>query len=225
MAVLIFEIHPFKVCVVAAALFLASCRDSQERTSQSPALSNEVAAIRTEIGRHRSLSADIRAAVTKQGAELDKLLSNPQIESFVKAASANQRAPNSTETAALDAAWAQAGAGDPLVRKVSDNPCSTQLLAFQKEHPVFAEIFITDSNGFNICQTNKTSDYFQADEGWWKEGYSDGKGAIGFGSIELDKSAGIEAIPIHLPIYDSNSHVAIGVAKGVLNLTRIIAEL
>ena len=36
---------------------------------------------------------------------------------------------------------------------------------------------LTDAKGAVIAATNKTSDYFQADERWWEEAYNNGKGA------------------------------------------------
>ena len=73
--------------------------------------------------------------------------------------------------------------------------------------------------------TNKTSDYYQADEAWWTETYANGLGKSLFGAIEYDESALAEAIPIYVPITDPDTGSAIGVMKAVCDITAIKMEL
>lgn len=116
-----------------------------------------------------------------------------------------------------DQQWRQSPFGNPLSDKIESSACSKALIAFQKEHKSFAEIFITDAKGLNVCQTNHTSDYYQADESWWQQAYDAGKGRDYIGKVAFDKSADVTVIPIYVAIKDKNKKV-IGVCKALISL-------
>jgi hypothetical protein len=116
----------------------------------------------------------------------------------------------------IDADW-QAGRVNVLVEELSTNEIAQHLLGFQESHPEFHEIFVTDAQGANLAMTNKTSDYYQADESWWFNAFNNGEGAIGNEAIEFDESAQNWGIPIYFPLYDENSEI-IGIAKAVLSI-------
>ncbi|WP_119342661.1 hypothetical protein [Facilibium subflavum] len=99
------------------------------------------------------------------------------------------------------------------------NACAMRLKQFQSAHPAFAEIFITDVAGMNVCQTNMTSDFYQADEDWWQKAYNGGKGRLYYGDIEYDQSAYSIAIPIYIPIYHKGE--VIGISKSILTIDDI----
>ena len=42
------------------------------------------------------------------------------------------------------------------------------------DYKVFVEIFVTNKYGVNIAQSQRTSDYYQADEEWWQEAKKNG---------------------------------------------------
>ena len=89
------------------------------------------------------------------------------------------------------------------------------MLDIQNRDESLVEIFITGKKGLNTCQTNKTSDYYQADEEWWQATYNNG---IGKGEVEFDESAASQAIPLYIPIVDPETSEAIGVAKILVDL-------
>ena len=96
---------------------------------------------------------------------------------------------------------------------------------FQEAHDGFPEIFVTDRHGLIVAQTNKTSDYNQADEDWWTRTFGDGAGQTHHGPIEYDESAQAEAISIYVPVVDPGSKKTIGVMKAVCDITAIKMEL
>lgn len=79
--------------------------------------------------------------------------------------------------------------------------------------PYFAEIFFTDSNGFNVALTNPTSDFVQSDESWWQKAWSHG---ISVGEVEYDDSAGVWSIDISVRIDRPGASKPLGVMKTVL---------
>ncbi|MDD4183493.1 MAG: ATP-binding protein [Candidatus Omnitrophica bacterium] len=111
----------------------------------------------------------------------------------------------------------------PFMGQLIDNELADRLksiAAFYEEkdgYKVFPEIFITNKYGANIAQNEKTSDYFQADEEWWRKAKADG---VYVGDISLDESSGTYSAEIGIRINDKNRNF-IGAAKIVLNIKEV----
>ncbi len=92
------------------------------------------------------------------------------------------------------------------------------------ESPYFAEIFFTDRNGFNVAMTNRTSDFVQSDESWWKSAWAHGASV---GELRYDESAGVWSVDISLRIDSSDGQTPLGVMKMVLAIEAVqkIADL
>jgi GAF domain-containing protein/HAMP domain-containing protein len=104
---------------------------------------------------------------------------------------------------ALNQQWLTADVEGQLVRSILDpdlNRLTFQLENYAEAFPDHAEIFITDRYGGVLAATNRTSDYYQADELWWQAAYNDGKGAFYIGQPGYDQSAGLMAMVIAAPI-------------------------
>ncbi|MBD1842403.1 HAMP domain-containing protein [Cyanobacteria bacterium FACHB-63] len=89
----------------------------------------------------------------------------------------------------------------------------------------FAELFFTDSNGFNITYTNATSDFVQRDELWWQQGKQYRQW---IGSPEFDESTQKVTIQIVQAINDPETKQFLGVIKAGYNaayLDHLIGEL
>ncbi len=78
-------------------------------------------------------------------------------------------------------------------------------------YQIYGEAFVTNKYGANIAQTGKTSDYWQADEEWWKEAKRKGFYVSGF---EYDESAMAWSMPISVRIDDAKGNF-LGVIKTV----------
>ena len=80
-----------------------------------------------------------------------------------------------------DAQWRRADEADSnndlLVRENLTNAVAREVIEYQQAFPDNVEVFITDVYGGLAGTTNRTSDYYQADEGWWQAAYNDGQGA------------------------------------------------
>ena len=114
---------------------------------------------------------------------------------------------------------------DEFIKPFLINEVAVKLREFQEENAGFYEIFVTDMYGLNVGQTNKTTDYYQADEDWWIGAYNMGEGRSYHGQIEFDESAQTEAISLYVPIIDPITDEVIGVVKVVMNITAIKIEL
>lgn len=106
---------------------------------------------------------------------------------------------------------------------VLNNRIAHQLVAFQKRNPMFAEIFVTDNNGYILASTDRTSDYIQADEGWWQHARHMPEGKAWVEGVAYDDSAAVHALEICLPV--RNEGRAVGVLKASLNVSALFAQV
>ena len=94
--------------------------------------------------------------------------------------------------------------------------------AFLRHHQLanryFAEIFVTDSHGFNVAYSSPTSDYVQSDEDWWKSAWGSG---VWIGDVEMDRSAATLSIDLAIRIDEPESGDRVGVLKAVIDLGAI----
>ncbi len=119
------------------------------------------------------------------------------------------------------------GTKTPLMDKLLNHKLSTILRT--KNHlwqrdadmPPFGEIFLTNKYGLITILTSPTSDYFQADEYWWKRTVKTG---VYISDLEYDESAGIYSFSICLREDDENGNL-LGVIKGVVNIQEVLLLL
>lgn len=124
---------------------------------------------------------------------------------------------------ALDNVWRTAGDDHALVRRILDNEVSNQLREFRDISPGHVELFITDKYGANLASTNRTSDYYQADEGWWQAAYNSREGAIFISQPEFDESSSTYAVLIALPLYLDGE--VVGILRSTYDVTYLTALL
>jgi len=83
---------------------------------------------------------------------------------------------------------------------------------------IFSEIFLTNKYGAIVSATQKTTDYYQADEDWWQKANETG---LYTEDLNYDESAGVYSTDICLRIDDENGGFS-GVLKVVLNNQEIV---
>jgi hypothetical protein len=169
-----------------------------------------------------TFSEDLEAILGRDQRQIEEFLANPVLIELVRQANSENAGLSDRDIAALDDQW-QKAEGEALVNAVLTNEIADHLVLFQEKNPRYSEIFVTDRRGLNIGQTNKTSDYFQADESWWMESYNGGMGKSFHGPIEFDESSQTEAISLYAPIRDGDT--VLGVVKAVVNVAAIKVEL
>jgi len=93
--------------------------------------------------------------------------SDPEIQARLRAGVTRLCAgADSAQNEECDKRWAAHSL--PGMEAIQTNPCSNKLRQLDDGLNALAEIFVTDSAGYNVCMSRVTSDYFQADEEWWK---------------------------------------------------------
>ena len=124
---------------------------------------------------HRS--TDIIASNVKI---LEALALSPSIIEAVETANRTygnrDRAELQAEITALDQAWKEEDASvHALVDQIAKNEISDHLRAFMQTVPEEVKVFVTSIEGLNVAMTERTSDYWQADEEWWQGAYDNGR--------------------------------------------------
>jgi phosphoserine phosphatase RsbU/P len=124
----------------------------------------------------------------------------------------------SNRVATIDARWAELPETSPEIQSVLTNSLAVRLSAFRDRHPFFAEIMLTDALGQLVAATEKTSDYWQADETWWKNAHDLRPDQVVLEGVNYDQSARVHSIDVSIPVFDlSAASHPLGVIKGVLN--------
>ncbi len=195
----------------------------------------------------RELVGQSFVALARQQADLVSALLGAEVEFFQ---SINQlpgtaayidrmgdRPPLSeNELAAIELRWPTARTEDLLLGEVLNNDLAQRWQSIQRTHPRISEVLITDRTGRLVAATNRTTDYFQADESWWMEAWAEGRGRTHLEGITFDTSAisetgnvGCMVVSISLPIYrtrrpGSNDQPA-GIMKVLMDATWLLSRL
>jgi GAF domain-containing protein/HAMP domain-containing protein len=110
---------------------------------------------------------------------------------------------------ALDVSWRNDPDESQLIRNVVESPLADELREFREFSPEHVELFVTDLYGANIAATNRTTDYYQADEDWWQAAYDSGNGNVYIGQPEFDASSQTFALILAIPLFEENELVGI----------------
>lgn len=126
----------------------------------------------------------------------------------------------------LDQQWRTADEADnnshPLVASRMNNATASKLREYRQSFAENVEVFLTDKYGAVIATTNRTSDYYQADEEWWQTAYNNGQGGVYIGELEYDDSAQTFASNIAVPVYGTRNKQVIGVLRTTVTLKSIL---
>jgi hypothetical protein len=118
---------------------------------------------------------------------------------------------------AMESSWSTLDRKSPQLRSILDNTASDFLRRYISIEKTYREIMVTDFLGRLVAATGKTSDYYQADEDWWKETYGDGRrGSVHIGDVKYDESAKAWSMELAQPFVEPEDGV-IGVIKVVLD--------
>ena len=171
------------------------------------------------------VSPELEALLLKKIEFLRILVKDPVIVEEIKNANKKNEKITPAQIAELDQRWTAAEGIDSFVEGFLTNVVSTKLIEYQLRYQGFLGISVTDQYGLNVGQTDKTIDYYQGDEEWWRETYDEGRGKAFFGRITFDEKIQVQAFPIYVPVVDGETNTAIGVARGVFSFTTLKGQL
>ena len=123
----------------------------------------------------------------------------------------------------IDEDWA-AGKKTPLIESILDNRSSAMLrkhidaLFERRGHSVYSEIFATNRYGAVIAASGRTSDYYQADELWYRQAVAADDTWIG--GVEYDDSSQSLALDLAVKLRDESGQF-VGMLKASLDIEEI----
>jgi GAF domain-containing protein len=169
-------------------------------------------------------SLEVGQTIDRESDLLKALALNKNIQEAVSLEETNLL--SQTEIASLDERWQTAHADDQntdsLVSGVLYNSISSELRQFQEEFPQHVELFLTDRQGINIAATDRTSDYYQADEGWWQAAYQKG---LYIAQPEYDESSKTISINMAVAIQDPQDGKVLGVLRTSVDFSTLAFSL
>ena len=77
--------------------------------------------------------------------------------------------------ARMDSIWPGISWDDPSISEYAGNYLSETLKALCRDRNDIFEFFVTDKYGALVASSNKTTDFYQADEAWWQKAYAEEK--------------------------------------------------
>ncbi|MBM2847650.1 MAG: hypothetical protein HW418_592, partial [Anaerolineales bacterium] len=193
-------------------------------------LTNEAGANLKGLASSQALT--IGDLLSKQINILEALGLNHAVRDAVEAANAaypDNPAAIQARLEQLDQEWRAADAigndAAPLVQAVLKNAVADELREYSSNFTDNVEVFVTDKYGANVAATNRTSDYYQADEEWWQTAYGDGQGAVFIGQPEFDESSATYAVDMAVPLYEIETRKVSGVLRTTVRTSALAATL
>jgi signal transduction histidine kinase len=123
----------------------------------------------------------------------------------------------------IEEEWPRLSDTDAPLRDILSGPGAWELTFLRETTTRITEVFITDRHGQIVAATNKTSDFFQADEDWWAAASRNEAMAV-IPPISFDLSSWVWSMDLCMPITDGGGAV-VGVGKGVIALNAWFEEL
>ncbi len=126
----------------------------------------------------------------------------------------NARGKTIAGVKALDKTWKAIPGVVDFMKALMVSDCGKHLRHIQDSSPHYAEIFVMDNLGGNVCMTDKTSDYWQGDEDKFIESYNHGNGAVHISDVKFDDSTQAYIVQVSVPVKD-NSKVIGAITIGI----------
>ncbi len=178
------------------------------------------------IGVQASMAAGEHVPAVKDYATANIMpwISDSAVVAAIKAQNEANSGLTQADIDALDEQWrAGVDGGDTTL---IDTTLSNSLSGFLRDkqmasNGIITEIFVMDSKGLNVGQSDVTSDYWQGDEGKWKRTYGSGDSAAVFvDEAEKDESTQMLQSQISMTIADQ-SGAPIGAITIGINLNAL----
>jgi hypothetical protein len=167
-------------------------------------------------------AAAIDGYVYRRVVDVSLLARVPDVRAI--AARAQRRPVNAAEMAELDRRFGALDLKSPTVAEVLGNPASRYFTEITRQDPIYRELLLTDRDGRLIAASNLTSDYYQADEDWWKRVMTDSQGEATVSDVRWDESARTYAMEIAVPVPGDDGR-PVGVLKAVADIREMLASV
>lgn len=149
--------------------------------------------------------------------KLAKYGTDPVIVEAVKAQ--NARGTSLEKIKEMDKAWMATPGVNDFMKSLMSNACAQKIKSIRASAPYYAEIFVMDSKGANVCMSDKTSDYWQGDEDKWTRSYNNGAGGSDISDVKFDDSTQAYLVQVSFPVKDGGK--VIGAVTVGVNVEKV----
>ena len=157
-------------------------------------------------------------------AEVELLAEMSEIKNIIKESNFTYKEKNDEEITSeikrIDEGWIESKETNEDANRIVNNEISSLLREYRDKNPEkYGEIFITNEEGATVAMTKTLSDYYQADEEWWIEGFNKGEGAIFIDDRGFDSSVGALVVGVVIPVKEGDNII------GMLKINYKIQEI
>lgn len=149
--------------------------------------------------------------------KLAKHGTDPVIVEAVKAQ--NAKGTSLDKIKEMDKTWMATPGVNDFMKSLMANACAGKIKSIKASAPYYAEIFVMDNKGANVCMTDKTSDYWQGDEAKWTKSFNNGSGGTDIGDVKFDDSTQAYLVQISFPVKDGGK--VIGAVTVGVNIEKV----
>jgi signal transduction histidine kinase len=172
------------------------------------------------------IAVSISRLISKEMEELRSYFNDSEWKEFLTEANASQGLLSPTEREdsfkEMDRKWADPSATD--LEKYLSGPMTFRLKNYADTEERLAEVFLTDRYGGLVAASGKTTDFFQADEPWWRDTFNGGKGRETVQDVAWDGSSKTLSVDFAIPVKNAEGGV-IGIAKQALKIQALFKYL
>jgi hypothetical protein len=187
------------------------------------------ARLRDSYGKHledvaRQTASSVDAYVYRRVMEVSLIGRSPELRR--EAATASARPMNMEAVQSIDAAWLQRANADSEKAALLRSAASRYLADLVAQDRTYREMLLTDRQGRLIAASHETSDYFQADEDWWKAAAGEDRApGSSLTDVRWDDSSRTYAVEMAVPVYEPDSEVFAGLLKAVVDSRELLATM
>lgn len=165
-----------------------------------------------DIAREKADAIDV--ILRERISETQVLATHPAVIAAVREANRGYSGRDEDEIrrtiARIDAQWIKSKAKIPEAKERISNGLATYLKSYVARNPAkYGEIFVTDIRGAAVAMTEPLTDFYQADEAWWKDCFEGGKGYVGLDDRGYDLSVGAIVLGVTVPVEDAGNVIGI----------------
>ena len=101
------------------------------------------------------------------------------------------------------------------------NEASSWLRRFRDVDRRFLRITVTDGRGATVAASDKTLDYYQADEDYWQAIYANGRGAVSVTDVLHDDVTNSSYIGVGVPVLEQGSNRFLGTVDALVDVSSL----
>ncbi|MBI2834965.1 MAG: cache domain-containing protein [Acidobacteria bacterium] len=166
-------------------------------------------------------AAAVDAYVFRRVIDVSLLARIPQVR---ETAAAGSREPLDAERIRqIDQQWQREQKPPPAAAGLLENATSRFFRDLAERDQIYSELLLTDREGRLVAASDVATDYFQADEDWWRQAFNTRRTSVS--DVRWDESTRTYAIEISVPVLAAGSDEVMGVLKAATNSREMLAAV